>query len=125
MTKRVVLVGAAAIASIVIIGSWFALHDVPSPFVSVALRGDTVVARVRPDTSFGLVPGKTLVGRHIAASESIEFRDGESVSLSSPRTAYRITCRMSPRPAGLYIEGHWFVHNYVRSAEKIWFVEAR
>jgi len=124
MTKRALVVCAAAIATVAIVGSWCALHYVPSPFASVTLRGGAVVAKLRPDVSFGLVPGRTLVGRHISGSESIEFRDGESVILGSPRTGYRITCRTSPRPAGLYVEGHWFFHDFPRSAVKIWFVEA-
>lgn len=125
MTKRTLVVCAAALASIVIIGSWLALHYVPSPFASVTLRGDTVVAKLRSDVSFGLVRGSTHVGEHISGSESIELRDGESIILGSPRTGYSITCRTSLRPAGLYVEGHWSVHDYVRSADKIWFVEAR
>lgn len=124
MTKRALVVCAAAIATIVVAASWVALHYVPSPFASVTLQDGTVFAKLRSNVSFGLVPGKTLVGQHISGSESIEFRDGESVILGSPRTRYRITCRTSPRPAGLYVEGRWFFHDFPRSAVKIWFVEA-
>ena len=124
MTKRALVVWATAVVGIVILGTWFALHYVPSPFASVTLRGDTVVAKLRSD-SFGLVRGGTHAGEHISGSESIELRDGESVILQSPRTGYRVTCRTSLRPAGLYVEGRWFVHDYLRSAEKIWFIQAR
>jgi len=127
MTKRAVLICAVACASIAIsaiTASWFFLHSVPSPFESVTLRGNTVIAKLRPDVSFGLVRGSTHVGEHISGSESIELQDGESIILGSPRTGYQITCRTSLRPAGLYVAGHWFVHDYIRSTEKIWFLEA-
>jgi len=124
MTKRALVVWAIAIASVVIIGSWLARHYVPSPFASITLRGDTVVAKLRRDVSFGLVRGTTHVGEHISGSALIELRDGESVMLSSPRTGYRITCRTSLRTTGLYVEGHWFVHDFLRSAVKTSFVDA-
>jgi len=125
MTKSVLVVCAAAVVGIAIISGWLAHHYVSSPFASVTLRGDTVVAKLRSDVSFGLVRGSTHVGEHISGSESIELRDGESIILGSPRTGYLVTCRTSLRPAGLYIEGRWFVHDYLESAVKIWFIEAR
>jgi hypothetical protein len=125
MTKRTLVICAAAVVGIAIICGWLALRYVPSPFASVTLRGDTVVAKLRSDVSFGLVRGSTHVGEHISGSESIELRDGESIILGSPRTGYLVTCRTSLSPRGLYVEGRWFVHDYVRSATKIWFMEAR
>ena len=124
MTKRALVVCAAAFAGVVVLPIWLALHYVPSPFTSVTLRGDTVVAETRPGRGFGLIRESTRVGEHISGSESIELRDGESIMLNSPRTGYRITCRMSPTPAGLFIQGSWYYHNFPRSAVKAWFVEA-
>ncbi len=124
MTKRALIGSAASIAIIVVIASWLGLHYVPSPFASVKLRGDTVVAQIRPGTSFGLMRERTRIGEHIAESESVDFHDGESVMLYSAHTGYHITCRVSPRPAGLFIQGSWFLHDLLRSAEKTWFVAA-
>ena len=126
MTKRALVICAiaTAIAIVVVVAPWLALHYVPSPFAQVTLRGDSVVATLRPDVSFGVLRSDTPVGAHVSGSESLEFRNGQSARLTSPRTSYRITCRTSPRPAGLYVEGSWFVHDYVESAVRIWFVEA-
>ena len=124
MTKRALAVCGAAIAAAVIVGCWFALHYVPSPFSSVTLRGDTVIAEVRPGRGFGLVRQRTRVGEHISGSESVELRDGESLMLGSPRTGYVVTCRIAPAPAGLYIQGSWHYHDFPRSFVKTWFVEA-
>src|SRR5215212_3959022 len=99
MTKRVLVICAPVIAGAAIIGGWLALHYVPSPFSGVTRRGDTVVAQLRPGTGFGLLRERTRIGEHIAGSESIHFQDGESVTLGSGHTGYRITCRVSPRPA--------------------------
>ena len=124
MTKRALAIGAAVLVGIAIITSWLGLHYVPSPFESVTVRGDSVVAKLRSDVSFGLVRGSTHVGEHISGSESFELRDGESIILNSGHTSYSITCRMSLRPAGFYVEGRWFLHDFLRSAVKTWFVEA-
>jgi hypothetical protein len=124
MTKRALVISALTAIAVVVLGGWFALHHVPSPFAGVTLRGDTVVAQIRPGTSFGFVRQSTRVGEHISDSASIELRDGESVMLGSPHTGYTITCRVSPRPAGLYIQGSWFLHDFLRSSLKTWFVEA-
>ena len=124
MTKRALVICAAAVAAMIFVAGWLVLHYVPSPFASVTRRDDTVVAKLRPDASFGLVRGSTHVGEHISGSQSFELRDGESVILSSGHTSYSITCRMSLRPARLYVEGRWFLHDFLRSAVKTWFVEA-
>ncbi len=52
------------------------------------------------------------------------LRDGESVRLISPHTAYQITCRISPPTAGVYVEGSWYLHDFPRSAVKKWFIPA-
>ncbi|HVF70017.1 MAG TPA: hypothetical protein VM940_00230 [Chthoniobacterales bacterium] len=121
MTKRVPVISALTSIAVVILASWFALHDVPSPFVRVTLPGDTVVAQIRPGTSFGFVRQNTRVGEHISDSASIELRDGESVMLGSPHTGYTIACGIS---AGLYIQGSWSLPDFLRSSLKTWFVEA-
>src|SRR2546423_9018468 len=123
MTKRVLEVCIAVIASAAVMGSLLALHYVPSPCSSVTRRGDSVVARLRPGTGFGLFRERTRIGEHIAGSESIDFHDGESVMLSSGHTGYRITCRVSPRPAGLFIQGSLSLHHFLPSAEENWVIQ--
>ena len=125
MTKPVLVLCAVGIATIAVAVGWLALHYVPSPFASVRLRGDTVVAELRPGVSFLLVRSTTLVAEHIAGSESLELHDGEWVRLGSARTGYHITCRTSQAPAGLQIQGSWHYHDFPRSFIKTWFVEAQ
>jgi hypothetical protein len=124
MTKRVLFIGAAAIIAMSVVAGWLGFQHVPSPFVSVTRRDDKVVATLRAGSGFALMRARTLTGEHIAGSGSLDFQDGESVTLGSGHTSYRITCRVSPRPAGLFIQGSWFLHDFLRSAEKTWFVEA-
>src|SRR2546430_16372101 len=98
---RVLVFCVAVIASAAIMGSWLALHYVPSPFSSVTRRGDTVVAQLRPGTGFGLFRERTRIGEHIAGSESIDFQDGESVMLSSGHT------RSEERRVGKECRSRW------------------
>jgi hypothetical protein len=125
MTKRVLLICAAAIIVMIVIAGWFGFHYVPLPFASVTRRDHTVVATLRPGRGFAFMRERTRIGEHIAGSGSLDLQDGESVTLGSGHTSYRITCRVSPRPAGLFIQGSWSLHDFLRSAEKTWFMEAQ
>ncbi len=124
MTKRalaiLVLIALLATAGIV-----FAINYVPSPFTAVTLRDDVVVATVHPDMRFLVLRAGSHTLESASGSEPLEMRDGESVRLQSPHRGYKVVCRTSPSPAGLFVEGRWYLHDFPKSAVKRWFVEAR
>lgn len=124
MTKRTLFVCGVAIGALPVMGVWSALHYVPSPFASVELQGEAVVARLRPDLSFAVFRAPPVV-EDISGSESLELRNGESVRLQSARRSYKVTGRTSPPPAGLYLEGEWHLHDFPKSCVKRWFVRAK
>ncbi len=124
MTKRCVVVFAVVVLCSVV-GVTFARHYVPSPFASVAIHGDGVVATIRPGVRFALYRPDAHVLKHISGSEPLQLRNGESVSLNSPHTSYEVTCRTSPPPAGLDVVGQWYLHDFPKSFVKRCFVEAK
>ena len=123
MTKRAWVV-LAVIGALLVLGAFLAFHYVPSPFSSVALRGDTIVATVRPNLRFLVFRRDARELEDISGTQSLEFRDGDSLRLQSAHTSYEVQCRTSP-PPGLSIEGEWHLHNFPQSFVKRWFVEAR
>jgi len=127
MTKRVFIVLALTALIVLLTAAGFAfavLNYVPSPFSSVTLRADTVAATIRPDTDFLVFRADSHGLQRGSHSEPLEIHDGESVRLQSPHTGYTVVCRMSPGPAGLYIEGEWHLHDFPKSFVKKWFVKA-
>ena len=102
----------------------FALNHVPSPFARVALRCEAVVVTVRPNLDFAVFRAEGGFVESRSGSRPLELRDGASARLNSAQTVYDVTCQTSSSPAGLHVEGHWRVHDYVRSFTKRWFVKA-
>lgn len=124
MTKRALVV-LALIVLLAAAGVVWVLHYVPSPFTKVTLRGDRVVATVRPDMRFLVLRAGSHTLESASGSEPLEMRDGESVRLQSPHRGYELTCRTSPSPAGVFVEGRWYLHDFPKSAIKRWFIAAR
>ena len=124
MTRRVLLVFGAMIA-LLVVGIFLALHHVQSPFASVVLRGDTIVATMRSDVRFLVFRANSRELESISGSESLELRTGDSLRLQSAHTSYEIACRMSPPPAGLDVKGEWHLHDFPKSFVKKWFVKAQ
>jgi hypothetical protein len=118
------LIFLTAIALVVAVGIVFAVNYVPSPFTAITLRGDAVVATVRPDMRFLVFRAGSHTLESAPGSEPLEMRDGESVKLQSPHTGYKVICRTSPSPAGLYVEGEWHLHDFPKSFVKKWFMTA-
>jgi hypothetical protein len=102
-----------------------ARHRVPLPFKTVVSRGDTVVATVQPGLYFSVRRANNPETKSISGSDPLELQNGSSVELNSGHSSYRVTCRTSPPPAGLYIEGQWYLHDLLSSYVEKSFIKAQ
>jgi|ERR1051326_4615602 hypothetical protein len=115
MTKRdiVVIVSGIVLLPVVFFAPILVEVVLPpsSPFAKLVLHGGAVVATTRPHTAFALFPHDSHMVKLLSGSESFELPNGASCVLSSAHIRYRITCRTSPSPAGLYIAASRNVHD--------------
>src|SRR3954447_1481780 len=128
MTRRVVIVLAAAGALLAVALGATALTitwwEAPSPFTSVVLQGDAVVATLRPGGPFILFRSGSHQAQFISGAESFQLQDASSVLLNSAHESYQIACHTHRPPAGLQIQSRFFFHD-IKGLGKKSFVTAQ
>ena len=100
-----------------------AADDTPSPFSSVVVRGDVMVATLARNHEWHVAKGSGAT-RLASEGESLQLRDEELVFLAEPHHAiYRLKCHLSPPPASVEVESR--VEAGSRPFEKKYFIKAQ
>jgi hypothetical protein len=96
-----------------------------SPFATVVRRGDTIVATL-PTLGMRYVVAEAQRPRITSYGEPFQFRDGTSVLLYEKHSSYRITCHISPPPAGLRVESTFNAQSFGgTTTKKNYFIDAK
>lgn len=96
-----------------------------APFATVVRYGDTVVATL-PSVGIRYVVGDDPTPRVTSYGESFRLRDGASVFLHEKHSSYRITCHISPPPAGLKVESMFNTQSFGGTiTKKNYFIDAQ
>ena len=96
-----------------------------SPFATVVRQGDTIVATL-PSIGIRYVVGDAPKPRVTSYGESFQLRDGASVFLYEKHSSYRVTCHISPPPAGLKVESAFNAESFDgTTTKKNYFIEAQ
>jgi hypothetical protein len=83
----------------------------PFPFATVTLRDSSIVATLSSNRRW-LVKRDSAEPRLTSFGESFELREGTSLSLVERHSSYRVTCHISPPPAGLQVESTFDAHSF-------------
>src|SRR4051812_34201165 len=96
-----------------------------SPFAAVVRRGDTIVATM-PSIGIRYVVGDAPKPRVTSYGESFQLRDGASLFLYEKHSSYRVTCHISPPPAGLKVESTLDAQSFGgTTTKKNYFIDAQ
>ena len=96
-----------------------------SPFATVVRRGDTIVAML-PSIGTRYLVGDASNPRVTSYCESFQLRHGESLFLREKHSSYRVTCHISPPPAGFKVESTLNAQSFGgTTTKKNYFIDAR